>query len=284
MLIDQILADPDGQSRRAMTFELRGQLSKVVKFVLGSDFAIAADQFRNDFNSLEKGRLFCRLPFNECWIEFSHADRCTARIEKTPEGAVQKKRIGYLLTQTHHDGSFVGRIFISCHQFVGHVEWITAPVELRYDPHSVDFETAYLFREIYSSKFSKEELSVYWKGEPRYLTAVLELLQSKNATEIAPLIDLSQLNRRRAQQDRPLLYSYHLVSIPGRYKELHLRNIPAAGGDPVQLRAHFVRGHFKVRKTGVFFWSAYQRGNPALGFVHKDYALTQVPQGAGVLQ
>ena len=25
-----------------------------------------------------------------------------------------------------------------------------------------------------------------------------------------------------------------------------------------------------VSKTGVYFWSAHQRGNPALGFVHHD--------------
>jgi hypothetical protein len=141
-------------------------------------------------------------------------------------------------------------------------------------------DTAYPLKEIYPTGLSRERLASWWQGEPRYLTAVLELLQSRNATEISPLVDLSQLNRQRARQDKPLLFSYHLLSIPQRYKQFHLSI--AAADDPVRLRAHFVRGHFKVRKTGVFFWSAYQRGNPTLGFVHKDYALS-LPR-TGVLQ
>jgi hypothetical protein len=62
-----------------------------------------------------------------------------------------------------------------------------------------------------------------------------------------------------------------VVNIPQRYKQRH----DVAAGDGAELRAHFVRGHFKARKTGVFFWSAYRRGNPALGFAHKDYRLAR---------
>jgi hypothetical protein len=68
-----------------------------------------------------------------------------------------------------------------------------------------------------------------------------------------------------------MLFSYHLLYIPSRYKQ---RNI-SADGNPSgrELRAHYVRGHFKARKTGVFFWSAYRRGSEKLGCIHKDYAL-----------
>jgi hypothetical protein len=230
MLIDQILADPNWWTRRGMTGELCGRLSKATKFVLRSDFAIAADQFRNDLDSLERGRQFCRLPFSECWIE-----------------SIRKNRIGYLLTQTDHDGSFEGR-----------------------KPHSTSFDTAYTHREICSTQFSRDELSRFWQGEPRYLTAVLELLQSKNATDVSSLVDLSRVNHQRARRNKPLLFSYHVVSIPARYRARYL-----AAGSGREIRAHYVRGHFKVRRTGIFFWSAYQRGNPALGFVHKDYVLAR---------
>ena len=118
-----------------------------------------------------------------------------------------------------------------------------------------------------------------WIGEPGYIIATLALLNSHNASEIA-VVNPPQ-NKRRKLVGKPLLFDYHMLCIPQRYKQ---RNIPATGDDPVQLRAHFVRGHFKVRKTGVFFWSPYQRGNPALGFVHKDYALTRALRSVGVLQ
>jgi hypothetical protein len=81
-----------------------------------------------------------------------------------------------------------------------------------------------------------------------------------------------------AQNDRKLFAEAGMEETDRRCQRVGF--LAAAGDDPAQLRAHFVRGHFKVRRTGVFFWSAYQRGNPALGFVHKDYALS----GAGVLQ
>jgi hypothetical protein len=269
MLIDQIVADPNWHTRRGMTAALRGRLSKAPKLILSADFAIAADQFRNDFDNLERGRQFCRLPFDECWIEFAEADRSAARRTiTTPESMARKKRIGYLLTNTDHDGAFAGRIFISIEQAMRPgASWITAPVDVRYDPHTASFDTAYRHREIYAA--GRDALA-WWRGEPRYLTAVLELLQSKNATEVA-LVDLSQLNRQRARRNNSLLFSYHLVSIPARYRQRHI----ADGSSGQGIRAHYVRGHFKVRRTGIFFWSAYQRGNPALGRVHKDYLLTR---------
>jgi hypothetical protein len=38
-----------------------------------------------------------------------------------------------------------------------------------------------------------------------------------------------------------------------------------------ELRAHFVRGHFKARKSGVFWWSPHARGDLSRGMVAKDY-------------
>lgn len=50
------------------------------------------------------------------------------------------------------------------------------------------------------------------------------------------------------------------------------KNVLAASGIPTgQHRAHLVRGHFKVRKSGVFWWMPFVRGNQKLGFVHKHY-------------
>jgi hypothetical protein len=110
-----------------------------------------------------------------------------------------------------------------------------------------------------------------WVGGPKFLLATLALLNARNASEIVD-IDMTKSNKRRKLLRKPLLYDYHLLCIPSRYKQ---RNVESAGEDTRQLRAHFVRGHFKLRKTGLFFWSAYQRGNVALGFAHKDYVLTK---------
>jgi hypothetical protein len=271
MLIDQVLGDPDWRTRRGMSEDLRERLSKATKFVLNADFAIAADEFRQDFENLNKGRMFCRLPFIECWIEYAHGDQLICSNVPPPltmGRPVKKRRIGYLLTQTDDGGAFDCRLFVS---FDREPTWLLAPSTLIFNPQAEHIEKAFRHGlEATENWASKEMVNEIWRGESRYLTAILELLHSRNAVDTS-LVDLSRLNRRRAQQRRPKFFSYHLVSIPGRYKQRHI----AGEASGIEVRAHFVRGHFKVRKTGIFFWSPFQRGNPALGRVHKDYVLAK---------
>jgi hypothetical protein len=224
MLVDDILSDANWQSRLGMSLELHGRLSKAPKFVLRSDFAIAADQFRDDLNSLERGRQFCRLPFDECWIEFCQNDRLIGRrIVPQRKDQVRKKRIGYLLTNTNRDGAFEGKLFVSIYGERKGVTWILAPANMHYDPRNTSLDTAYGHRQIYDTNMTIEQMGQFVTGEPRYLTAVLELLHSRNAVDVSP-IDLTKLNRQRAKNDKPLLFSYRMVSIPARYKR---RNINA---------------------------------------------------------
>jgi hypothetical protein len=39
----------------------------------------------------------------------------------------------------------------------------------------------------------------------------------------------------------------------------------ARGIDREAARAHLVRGHFKIRRTGVFWWSSFLRGDAGKG-------------------
>ena len=39
------------------------------------------------------------------------------------------------------------------------------------------------------------------------------------------------------------------------------------------MRGHFVSGHWKVRKTGIYFWRPFKRGDFGRGTVSKDYHL-----------
>ena len=49
----------------------------------------------------------------------------------------------------------------------------------------------------------------------------------------------------------------------------------AAGEGGVPKRLHMARGHFKVRKTGIFWWRDHWRGDPAQGSVDKRYVVRQ---------
>ena len=107
-----------------------------------------------------------------------------------------------------------------------------------------------------------------WGHEPQYWFAVLALLNCRNVAA-SKTIDVSGLNRARTKQRRPLFAEHKILS-------LRLPGARAGGGtrhssvSDEQARGHFVRGHFKVRKTGVFWWGDFFRGDPSR-VVHKTY-------------
>jgi hypothetical protein len=88
-----------------------------------------------------------------------------------------------------------------------------------------------------------------WRGECEYVIAALALLNSKNVVEMG-LTDFAQKNNRRVKDGKPPLFDHYTIGIPGRYKMRHVSD----GASGRELRAHC--GHFKVRRTGVFFWAA----------------------------
>jgi len=274
MLIDELLSNPIISKAGMLTSDLRGRLSKATKFVLQRDFAIAADEFSSDLSNVDKVLALARLPYPECWFEVAQEDR--KLFAQAPMGENDSKcaRIGFLCTQHNNTGSWSAHLFWSFaagETMLGvHLPPSSSGYKLIVDPQQSGLIKATSFHPAdgIASYFRRFATMDDWIGEPGFIVATLALLSSRNAVETQP-VEVN--NKRRKLTGKPLLFSYHLLSIPQRYRQRHLPT--AAADDPMQLRAHFVRGHFKVRKTGVYFWSEYQRGNPTLGFVHKDYQL-----------
>jgi hypothetical protein len=109
-----------------------------------------------------------------------------------------------------------------------------------------------------------------WAGEPAYLLAVIGLLNARNAVE-TDTVDYCKLNRARMKRGKPPLYEHKLLKIAHRQHRRVYAN--GDGGDYTPMRQHFCRGHFKIRRTGVFFWHPHLRGDPARGRIEKDYEL-----------
>jgi hypothetical protein len=279
MLIDDLLSNPILRQAGYLTTDLRGRLSKVTKFVLRQDFAIAADEFSSNIDNVNKVLPLARLPFPECWVEVSQHDRhLFAQVPVEPgDGALS--RVGFLLTQTSQSGVWSAQMFWSCapsERMLGqHMPPSTSGQIAIIDPHQADAVSAITLRSADNLDASYRSLiellrgssdDSNWIGEPGFLIATLALLNSRNASEA---VSTEPNNRQRRRSNRTPLFSYHLVCIPQRYRD---RNMAVGDNDdPRQLRGHFCRGHFKVRRTGVFFWSAHQRGDPRRGFVHHDY-------------
>ena len=111
-----------------------------------------------------------------------------------------------------------------------------------------------------------------WAGEPAFILAVIALLNARNAIEI-DTVDNTAFNKKRAKRGRLPLFSHKVLKIAHRQIK---RVYGDAGhqGDYQPMRGHFVRGHFKTRKTGIFFWHPFSRGDFTRGKVVKDYEVT----------
>jgi hypothetical protein len=105
-----------------------------------------------------------------------------------------------------------------------------------------------------------------WDGEVGFLQAAFIMLNCKNAVAQKETLPAPYRDRaiRRAGKQPPLIH--RIVTLKLRGPERHAGE-QASHASP---RAHLVRGHFKTRKSGVFYWSPFVRGDPTLGTVHHD--------------
>jgi hypothetical protein len=110
-----------------------------------------------------------------------------------------------------------------------------------------------------------------WGGEIQYLIALLGLLNSRNVAEHHE-VDNSAYNKKRTKQGKSPLSSHTLLKI----RAIHRHSFTRPGRPPSsseEIRKHFVVGHWKTRKTGLFWWNPFMRGKR--GLVTHDYLLTE---------
>lgn len=93
-------------------------------------------------------------------------------------------------------------------------------------------------------------------------------LNSPRITDILPPEDLSRINRKRAKLGRRPLSVYQVVDLNKTIKAHFQQSI--CGGDE-GVRFHWRRGHFKARRTGLFWWNPHTAGRKVYGEVRKEY-------------
>jgi hypothetical protein len=110
-----------------------------------------------------------------------------------------------------------------------------------------------------------------WAGEGTFQLAVLGLLNARNATETV-MVDQVRLNRARFKRGKAPLMEHKILKIAHRQVQ---RVYPdgARHATHAPMRGHFVMGHWKVRKSGIYFWRPFARGHFDHGTVTKDYRL-----------
>lgn len=78
--------------------------------------------------------------------------------------------------------------------------------------------------------------------------------------------DISRLNMARKRRGKLPLMEYKVLDILPAIKS----SMSLVAGDNKN-RLHWRRGHFKARKTGMFWWNPHMAGNKELGMIEKDY-------------
>jgi hypothetical protein len=104
-------------------------------------------------------------------------------------------------------------------------------------------------------------------GEPAMLQCVILLLNSRNMTAAEAVPAPERLNRQRARKGKLPLLDYTTIRIK-LSRTLSAR--AGSTGDRASSRFHIVSGHFKVRKTGIYWWSDFSRGDPTKGIVRQQ--------------
>jgi len=144
---------------------------------------------------------------------------------------------------------------------------VTAPGAHHY------LEELFTTQEIQRSKISNFCLTMgeYINNELPYLQIILALICSSGLRTLEAIDPPPKQQRARARRGRLPMLSHHVVKI--RIGDRQAARASAEGaGSP--LRYHMCRGHWKIRKTGVFFWRSFWRGDAALGTIEKDYEVT----------
>lgn len=100
--------------------------------------------------------------------------------------------------------------------------------------------------------------------------AFLVMINSRNMTA-STSADLQRLNRSRERSGKLPMLEHKILDVP--ISRVQRNGLAAQGISPGDIRQHWVRGHFKVRKTGVFWWAAHRRGDADQGIIRKTYRM-----------
>lgn len=105
-------------------------------------------------------------------------------------------------------------------------------------------------------------------GEVPFLACLLAMINSRNATESSP-VDLTKINRARRKAKKHELVSYSTTTLA--ISKTQERIGAARGMSREAVRQHMVRGHFKIRRSGVFWWSPFLRGDASNPMQRREY-------------
>jgi hypothetical protein len=246
-------------------------------FVMSPEIAYEAQKIANDIakNTEQNSLLFNKvmLPYDEVLVEMPLTEEVKKiRAPMLKETQTEIQRIGaYIKTKIVNDklcfifspywGFVNGK---NCHALVEidvYFENNKTVISSRFINEYKKLANSQNLANIYTSKFLFDGLELLTKEAADEIGVLLVawciLVNSKSGiekTNIAEIKSNSKLGKR--ERKRRSRSAYTIVSL----QELEKINYETNTVQKLEIAAHRVRGHFKVRKNGIFWWRPFVRG------------------------
>lgn len=95
-----------------------------------------------------------------------------------------------------------------------------------------------------------------WTGELGFIQAFLILLNSKNCVDVEE-VEVGRLNRARSKRGKRPVQEHRTVKL--QLDKRRQARMARRGLSRSEMEEQLVSGHYKVRKTGVFWWGWHRR-------------------------
>jgi hypothetical protein len=252
-------------------------LQESQKFVISKEIAEIADGLSTNEDQLTKLINLCRLPFPTIWAEVVHADRPHFKNANRPllQHEQVPTRVGVLLRQLSNTQflaslfwNFPKDKFATCSLFDCHVDMtagVGIPVFCKFWNNGIKIIEKR--NGIAKAQELIEAAKYDWPGEIPFWLAILALTNSRNAVELKT-VDNTAWNEKRTRKGQEPFVSYRECNLRVP-KAMQVQTTSGKTGHGHSKALHIVSGHLKVRKTGIYWWNSFWRGDANLGTVTK---------------
>lgn len=310
MLADDLIEDKelrenmgDGHAR------LCADIQEAQRFELSKDFAGVTDQLaRENVTSFFKILPLANLPFSSCWFEVAFADR-PSFVGGTVSDYFHSEpvsRVGFLVqSDPENPLKWTGSLCWSFRSGICSISTISIVMDRSDNAEKrqhvsvlpdedlkgmgedeiaamVDIESrakptpCRYYAEVFNAERHRLDIQSMlesalqdWNGEIIYWMAAVALINARNVASVEEGPDRTKLSKARLKKGRPPLMDFSVCKIAPRIASAY--KVSEARGSGI--RTHFVRGHFKARKSGIFWWTNHIRGHGGEGVVEKRYAV-----------
>jgi hypothetical protein len=237
----------------ALMDDFRIKLKETQKFSLSPAFAETTMEKLATPETVVKAKSFFALTHDPMWIEWRYGGE---NLSSLSQGAL-------MLSEPNSDYVFAFTV-IGCprtNRFaIKKVRFLPSTLRLNGEKLEVDWE-------LESGENTKDSLHFLMDFEIKLLCDFVIRINSPRIIEFRPCEDLSRLNKKRTRSGNSPLFSYQVVDLSKPVKDSMKLSETEGGG----VRFHWRRGHFKVCRTGIFWWNPHTAGRKVYGEIRKEY-------------